>query len=1290
MIASPRSMPWFAAALACLLCGALCPALPGNDPPAEKTRTFAEVEEYGTELKLGTDVLAVLDANVVVEILKRTGEWTWVEAFVQNEKRRLVPLPPSGGTVIPINGYDLGERPRLVWRQRGWVKTARLSEQTPQAELRDRWLAREVLREANGTSYAPNGLIRGNASAGSASITKSNERLDAYRAKLENAAAEAPAELRAVGVVASDQRSGGTERAARTLEADRRAREVTGSRLLTPKLAIVADRMWAGNFDGAIEEGVAGLADAATTDPFPQRDVYAFAAVLHRAVRYRDGGAPGNGLTWTLYQTARGNFEEVQLRSWLYGGPNEPGVEPKVLDFDRMGRNSQWPGGPDSSEILERVMWDAFAENGQWVDPDSADPYYRRVAGQATPIQAEFRRAMLRQALAARNPHEPLRLMYGVAFEAVDPAGQARIREVIRTLDAIPQADTTALRFAIARAIRDLGFEAEAKRVADFAEAHAAPSSLASRDLLFLRAHDRLDRGDLVGAEEQLRRLESLADLAAGSRLRVAALRGRLDLLAGRTAAARKNLSQTVETALARHGWGHPLTAELFRDRALAERADGDEEAAAATFETLASRGRRHAGMTHESRWLEVFDIRRNGSLAAALDTADRPGVAERSLEWLLNRRAEEYHAAEQDPRLSADRGGEADFDILHFALSENPLPEGTAPPERFWNVQPTLRRIRDWYLAPPSLAPPDDAATVERLWGEQERHLRRTSVAQRPDEPGWNTLAEVRRAIAPGQALIEFAHVQSPRLGARIPEDQYAAWVIPAPDAGPVVLLDLGPADSLIDAVDAFTAGLQTPRSMQTAARRIEFAEASATLRDRFVAPLLSALPPSTTSLLITPDEQLWQFPLAALPDPGATLEDGDAPPLIARFQIDYMFGGHLLTRKPVEVEAGPPLILAAPNFERNHTEQTQIALRDRPRPLPIVTPLIKGYARLGLSVRPLPGTAAEADAVVGPMRRLTGVPPVDLRGDRASVSLARAHERPEYLLAATHAFAFSHRNLLVASRTDADLPALRRCGMLLAGANYSIWEQEEVAVVREGREGATSISNNSERQERVRTSNRLDYFRSLLVRDAARRGALTLAEIPGDWRTFVRGVIDRTPAVVTDRALASVQREAEAEEESLARRLGRMPPLEVGARLLQGKPIPPGTITEINYEKAGGLLLGEEIARLWDLRGTKLAVLSACDTSRGDLRSSGEQASLRFAFHAAGAQDVAATLWRIPDAETTQLVADLFERIAAGEAHGEALRTAQLNQIARMRAAGREPDPYFWAAFTLTRTGR
>lgn len=113
-------------------------------------------------------------------------------------------------------------------------------------------------------------------------------------------------------------------------------------------------------------------------------------------------------------------------------------------------------------------------------------------------------------------------------------------------------------------------------------------------------------------------------------------------------------------------------------------------------------------------------------------------------------------------------------------------------------------------------------------------------------------------------------------------------------------------------------------------------------------------------------------------------------------------------------------------------------------------------------------------------------------------------------------------------------------------------------------------------------------------------------------------------------------------------------------------------------------GLLTAEEVTAM-DLRGTELVVLSACDTGLGEVVAGEGVMGLRRAFSQAGARALIMSLWTIPDADTRQLMEAFYERVVAdpGGSKPLALRGAQLDTIARQRAAKGASDPRSWGAF-------
>jgi CHAT domain-containing protein/tetratricopeptide (TPR) repeat protein len=105
-------------------------------------------------------------------------------------------------------------------------------------------------------------------------------------------------------------------------------------------------------------------------------------------------------------------------------------------------------------------------------------------------------------------------------------------------------------------------------------------------------------------------------------------------------------------------------------------------------------------------------------------------------------------------------------------------------------------------------------------------------------------------------------------------------------------------------------------------------------------------------------------------------------------------------------------------------------------------------------------------------------------------------------------------------------------------------------------------------------------------------------------------------------------------------------------------------------------GLLYAEDVTAL-DLTGTRLVVLSACDTGRGDIELGEGVFGLRRAFEIAGAETLVMSLWPVSDDCTESLMDKFYTALLNGYGRAEALRMAQLE----IRESYGHPAN--WAAF-------
>ena len=86
--------------------------------------------------------------------------------------------------------------------------------------------------------------------------------------------------------------------------------------------------------------------------------------------------------------------------------------------------------------------------------------------------------------------------------------------------------------------------------------------------------------------------------------------------------------------------------------------------------------------------------------------------------------------------------------------------------------------------------------------------------------------------------------------------------------------------------------------------------------------------------------------------------------------------------------------------------------------------------------------------------------------------------------------------------------------------------------------------------------------------------------------------------------------------------------------------------------------------------------------DRGKGELLNGEGIVSLARAFIHGGARSIVTTLWSINDATTKQFISSLYSYLKEGKTVGASLRQAKLQYLEQAD----DPNPFFWAAFTLT----
>lgn len=118
------------------------------------------------------------------------------------------------------------------------------------------------------------------------------------------------------------------------------------------------------------------------------------------------------------------------------------------------------------------------------------------------------------------------------------------------------------------------------------------------------------------------------------------------------------------------------------------------------------------------------------------------------------------------------------------------------------------------------------------------------------------------------------------------------------------------------------------------------------------------------------------------------------------------------------------------------------------------------------------------------------------------------------------------------------------------------------------------------------------------------------------------------------------------------------------------KGKPYP---------DHEDGILTAREVSDV-DLRGCVLATLSACETGLGDIKGSEGVFGLQRAFKMAGVKYLIVSLWRVPDAETSNFMESFYSNwLIQKMPIKEAFRQTQITMSIKYK------KPYQWAAFVL-----
>jgi CHAT domain-containing protein/Tfp pilus assembly protein PilF len=340
-----------------------------------------------------------------------------------------------------------------------------------------------------------------------------------------------------------------------------------------------------------------------------------------------------------------------------------------------------------------------------------------------------------------------------------------------------------------------------------------------------------------------------------------------------------------------------------------------------------------------------------------------------------------------------------------------------------------------------------DDSERLRRI--DELTKLEQTESQKLAEQGGrslgsgaWIETNQIRQSLQTDSVLVEIARFKQyefDKPGADIEElsERYVAWIIPPTDGGKIMVVDLGDTTAIDEQVRSVRTALKDAPELireqgEPDAEQI-VAPVLKNLATKILYPLLSAVEPHQT-IYLSPDSLLWLVPWSALP-----LDNGQYA--IENFDIRFVVTGRDLVRSDSPLKVGLPIIFADPDYNldpaavETATQQVLGKSSGDRNALRAVTPFAK--FKLGTAER-LPGTKAEADAVLPQLEIFTAAKASVYTGKWALEAIFKALHQPRVLVLSTHGFFEEEESFANASQTASN--PLLRCGLLLAGCNKPI----------------------------------------------------------------------------------------------------------------------------------------------------------------------------------------------------------------------------------------------------------
>jgi CHAT domain-containing protein len=420
-----------------------------------------------------------------------------------------------------------------------------------------------------------------------------------------------------------------------------------------------------------------------------------------------------------------------------------------------------------------------------------------------------------------------------------------------------------------------------------------------------------------------------------------------------------------------------------------------------------------------------------HGALSLGLKRKEDQATVDRSAEWVCNGKAliHEVLAAR----------------LLQARDEKNPVETN----EKLRQLIKQLREVQQELAAMNAVPQGKEGEFAKKLTtlSRKEQELTQQIVKLGGHQlPGkdWVELKHVRQTLPENAVLIDIVRFGVWDFKVKGTErswqpDRYAAWIIPPMGKEQVHLVDLGEArviDAAIKDVRTVVKKLETDKEdiADQKASEQELRKPLKALSQLVLLPLQKHIG-GVRKWIISPDQELWLIPWAALPlaNDKYTVE---------QHTLSFVVSARDLVHPPQPRSRGAKpapagLVMGNPNFDLG-ADELRTLTRAFPRHLQFRGTRSQ-ISKLFSSVESLPQTELEARMVTRTLEKFLGEKPEVRLDNQAVASYLRAVHHPRVIWLGTHGFFIEVKEDDTRRLRDVELlNPLRRCGLVFAGFNH------------------------------------------------------------------------------------------------------------------------------------------------------------------------------------------------------------------------------------------------------------